>query len=216
MIEIINKRFKELIANGRAYEDILRGEMYVKRDETSKMQQFMLSVVNIIKQVTGESSHYYVECQRVMENPNYQGSMRAEMVRKMYGILSSAKAEWDSGFIKEISYIIAAETFDDFLDHAKSYHKAGKKVEAAVLASAVLEDTIKKICKKNNLPTNLNLEPSVDELVKINILTSVKAKKVKYTASIRNKALHANWDEFDISDVGESIKCTEELIENYI
>lgn len=216
MLEIINSRFEELTNTGSVYNHTLKDQVFVSKNDQAKMQQFALSVVHLIKQLTGQSSHYYIECQRIMDNPNFQTGMKAEMLRKIYGILSSAKSEWDAGFLKEIDYIVAAETFDDFLDHARKYHKAGKKTESAVLASAVLEDTIKKICKKNNTGTSLTLDPSIDELVKAGVFTSVKAKKIKYIAGIRNKALHANWDEFDIKDVGESINCIEELIQNYL
>jgi hypothetical protein len=35
-------------------------------------------------------------------------------------------------------------------------------------------------------------------------------------AGVRNGALHAKWEDFEISDVGKLITATRELIENYL
>lgn len=42
--------------------------------------------------------------------------------------------------------------------------------------------------------------------MKKNVFTSVKSKRIKSFIAITNKALHAQWDELDIRDVGELIK----------
>ncbi|GAI58184.1 unnamed protein product [marine sediment metagenome] len=135
----------------------------------------------------------------------------------MLGLLISAQTDWSEGMLREIEYVIAAETFDDFLDHATSYHRAGKKIEASVLASAVLEDTIKKIAVKNSIETKgKSLDPLIDDLKAAGVFTPVKAKRGKAYAGIRNKADHAEWDEFDIKDVGKMIEGIRELIEEFL
>jgi hypothetical protein len=113
--------------------------------------------------------------------------------------------------------MVAASTFDDFLDHAEVYHKGNKKIEASVLSSAVLEDTIKKICKKHKMETaNKSLEPLIDALIEGSVFTPVKGKRVKGFSAVRNYALHAEWDKFDINDVGSLIKGLRELIADYL
>jgi len=136
---------------------------------------------------------------------------------KVLGLLTSAKQEWDRGLLRQIEYIVTAEAFDDFLDHASLYHKGNKKVEASVLASAVLEDTIKRIAKKNGIDTSgRSLEQLIDELVRANVFTAVKAKRIKGHAGVRNRALHAEWDEFDIREVGYLIEGTRDLIDEFL
>lgn len=61
-----------------------------------------------------------------------------------------------------------------------------------------------------------SLETIIDELTKKNICTPVKAKRIKGYSAIRNKALHAQWNDFDIRDIGELIKGTRELIETFL
>ena len=138
-------------------------------------------------------------------------------VQKIFGLLLAVKDEWDRGLLRKIEYLIVAETFDDFLDYASHYHKGNKKVESSILACVVLEDTLKKIAKKNGISTKgISLEPLIDNLSKAGILTSVKAKRAKGFSGVRNHALHAEWDLFDIKDVGELISGTRELIENFL
>lgn len=60
------------------------------------------------------------------------------------------------------------------------------------------------------------MEPLIESIINADIFTSVKGKRVKAYSGIRNKALHAEWDEFDIRDIGEMIKGIRELIENYL
>jgi hypothetical protein len=52
--------------------------------------------------------------------------------------------------------------------------------------------------------------------VQAGVLTQVKAKRVRSFAGVRNHALHAEWDKFDISDVGAMIKGIRELIEEFL
>ena len=48
------------------------------------------------------------------------------------------------------------------------------------------------------------------------MFTPVKGKRVKGFASVRNHSLHAEWDKFDIQDVGELIKGIRELIDQFL
>ena len=180
-------------------------------------QQWLSSVSNLIHNVAGPDSYFCKECDRLMTGEGAKHSISSLVVQKMFGLLNAAKQEWDHGLLAGIEYIIAGTTFDNFLDHAAKYHRENNKNEASVLASAVLEDTVKKIAQKNGIETSgKTLDPLVDELVKANVFTPVKGKRVKAYAGVRNHALHADWDKFDISDVGQLIEGTRQLIENYL
>lgn len=90
-------------------------------------------------------------------------------------------------------------------------------MESSVLASAVLEDSIKKIARKYSIDSkDKSLEPLIDELKKTWVFSDVKTKRIKFYSGIRNKALHAEWADFDIHDVGEMIKGLHELIEYFL
>ncbi len=235
MKEEVTKRFEVLIVKGRELLGTLGPEVvqidtdgnttvdsesypyWVPKVRIPEFRSWLTSASNLIHFVVSPETHLAKECDRLMADDHLKQGVPSNVLVLMLGLLTGAKDDWDHGLLGKIEYIVAGATFDDFLDHAAEYHRGNKKTEAAVLGSAVLEDTVKKIAQKNGVQTSgKTLDPLVDELVKANVLTPVKGKRVKAYAGVRNHALHAEWDKFDISDVGQLIDGTRELIENYL
>jgi len=192
-------------------------EYWVPQRSVPEFRSWLTSASNLIHFVVPPETHLAKECDRFLADNDLKRGVTSSVLVQMLGLLRGVKDEWDHGLLGRIEYIVAGATFDDFLDYAAEYLKGNKKMESSVLASAVLEDTVKKIAQKNGLATERKtLDPLIDELVKVNAFTPVKAKRVKAYAGVRNHALHADWDKFDISDVGQLIEGTRELIENYL
>lgn len=61
------------------------------------------------------------------------------MVKKMLGLLEAAKEEWEHGLLGRVEYIVAAATFDDFLDHAASYHKGHEGIDRGLPVNTIWE-----------------------------------------------------------------------------
>lgn len=235
MKEDITNRFETLINQGKSLIGALGPELvgisgngqksfshksyefWVPQKSIPEFRSWLTSSSNLIHFVVPSGTHLAKECDNIMADEHLKQGIPSNALVLMLGLLKGIKDEWDHGFLGRIEYIIAGATFDDFLDYADEYHKGNKKNESSVLASAVLEDTVKKIAQKNGLKTaGKTLDPLIDELVKANVFTPVKCKRVKAYAGVRNHALHAEWDKFDISDVGQLIEGTRELIENYL
>lgn len=235
MKEEITKRFEELIQKGNQLLGTLGPkttgfdrngnrrinpdgyEYWVPARRSPEFKSWLTSASNLIHFLVPSESPLAQDCDRLMADEHLKQGVPSNVLVLMLGLLTGVKDEWDNGFLGKIEYIVAGATFDDFLDHAAEYHRGNKKIEAAVLSSAVLEDTVKKIAQKNGIQTGgKTLEPLINALVKANVLTSVKGKRVKAYAGVRNHALHAEWDEFEISDVGDLIHGTRELLENYL
>jgi len=218
----LQQRCGELIAKGNQIVAQIRyfqgrPSYWYRSEEIADIQSWIASVGNFFRLTASPDTYFYQECKRILEDPNLRRGVPFHIVQKLLGLLQSIKIEIERDLLKKAEYIFIATTFDDFLDHALTYHKGGKKIESAVLASAVFEDTIRKISQKNELSEKgKSLETIIDELTKMNIFTPVKAKRIKGYSAIRNKALHAQWDDFDIRDVGELIKGIRELIETYL
>lgn len=222
MQDQIKNRFESLISQGDKLIQKLPPyeggyDFWVENRFISEYHSWLSSVSNLLFVVAMEGSYYFDECNRLMTHKDMKDGIPTGIVTKMYGLLSSAYDEWNHGLLRKIEYVIQAATFDDFLDYAAMYHKGNKKIESSVLASAVLEDTLKKISAKNNLSTSsLSLETIIDNLVKANVLTLVKGKRIKSYSGVRNHALHAEWEKFDIKDVGELINGLRNLIDDYL
>ena len=222
MKEKIIERFDELIAQGHEFVSIIgrdergRPYYYINKNKLPEYQAWLSSSINFIESIVPENSNYSKEYKSIMSVENLQHGIPSHVIQKTLGILISIKNELSKGFLQKIEYIYVAETFDNFLEHADKYHRSNKKIEASVLASFVLEDIMKKIAKKNSIDSNRTLDPIIDDLKKAGVFNTPKAKRIKSYADIRNKAFHANWEEFDVKDIGDMIEGIRLLIEDYL
>src|SRR5262249_110129 len=176
----IEDRFAVLLGQGEHLMQCLPRdqhglEHFVASEDVPTYQAWLTSAANLIRLVARPESHFVTECDRLLTDRSMENGIGTLVIQKMYGLLSSTREEWNHGLLRRVEYIIAAETFDDFLDHAAHYHKGGKVIESAVLASAVLEDTVKKIAARNNVATaGRTLDPLIDELATAGVFTPVK------------------------------------------
>lgn len=104
------------------------------------------------------------------------------------------------------------------MEQAEDCKDKGEKDVAAVVASAVLEDTVKKIAKKHNVTLQKStLDPRIDELAKAGVVTNkAEVKRLKSYATTRNHAFHAEWEHIESKDVDELIKGVRNLIADYL
>ena len=212
MKEVIETRFQELISEGQTLisEDFgTYGQ--VARNQNEKYKRWFFSVLNLLRVILPDINPYVLSASKLaIEDDRF---IQETTVRDMFGVLTSAKEEWDRGLLRRIEYIVAASTFDDFLDHAEACHKSGQKEASGSLVSVVFEDTLKKIATKNSVDSTQDVEQIIHALVKKGVFTDVRSKRMQVASGLRNKALHSEWDQFDLSDVGTSIKIVRDLID---
>lgn len=216
-------RCKELIARGESLgERVPRNNQYghnywFKREDVPDVQAWIASVANLFRISATPDTYFAQEGQRVLEHKDLAAGVPHHTLQKLLGLLYSLLEEAEAGLLKKAEYAFAASTFDDFIDHAAEYHRGNRKIEAAVLVSAVFEDAIRKIADKFMIvQRGEQLDSVIDNLGKKGHITPVKVKRYKGFAALRNNALHAQWDNFDIKDVGAAIAGTRELIEDFL
>lgn len=136
-----------------------------------------------------------------------------EQVGELSAVLEALAKDAKSGLLSSLTDHVRAETFGSFLDHAVAYANDQMKQEAGVIAGVVLEDTIRRICKKRQLPeAGIKLDQLITDLVKAGALSDLKAKRARAAAHVRTKATHAQWDDFDLNDVTSCIAFIREII----
>lgn len=134
----------------------------------------------------------------------------------MIGHLKQFRSAVHGDLLTELHARISASDFDDFLDHALEYHRINRKVESSVIASVVLEDSIKRIAQTRGLKPSRKLEETLNALKSAGIFSANETKKLKYFAGIRNSALHADWDDFNLGDVGNLISGVRDIIDAHL
>lgn len=140
-----------------------------------------------------------------------------QLVGSLTSVLQYVLRDIDNGLLSSFADNIRAELFDDFLDHADEYFKNNMKNEAGVIAGVVFEDSIRKLAEKKSIPqTGINIDQLISGLASKSIISATKAKRYRVAAHVRTKATHAQWSDFELSDVDETIKLTRELLVNYL
>ena len=217
------ERAKQLLERGKQHSmSIKKSDKYGTNywytdDQIPEVHSWFDSVFNLFRLITTPDMHYHEQVIDISKDSDLKHGAPYWAVQKLCGNLTSLIEEIELGLLKKAEYIFTATAFDDFLDHAEHFHKSGKKMESSVLSSIVFEDTLRKISSKYNASNSGDsIETIIDNLTKANAWTSVKAKRIKAHAAVRNKALHANWEEFEHRDVGELIKGVRELLEHYL
>lgn len=219
MAQDLHARCTELIARGEALAGQVRvydgrPNYWFRAEDVPGLQAWIASAANLVRLCATPDTYFLQEATRIVEDKQLSGGVPYHTVQKLLGLMQSLAEEMQHGLMRKAEYIFVASTFDDFLDHASQFHASGKKIESSVLASTVFEDAVRRLATKMAVEqAGRPLDSVIDGLSKCGAVTPVKAKRWKSYAGVRNSALHAQWDDFDIRDVGEMIKGTHEIIE---
>ena len=167
------------------------------------------SAESLIKAVFGEESPYYT---------NFVSARKSCMgyesgVKLLQGLFFSAKEAFEGGYVFNVELTISGEIFGDFVVLAKQSLAEGHKDVAAVLASAALEDALKRYAKVNGL--------NVDGATMAKVIGAIKSKGLVSGASnsildsmlrIRNYTMHAEWEKVNEPDVNSIIGFVEQFL----
>jgi hypothetical protein len=176
---------------------------------------WITEAVNVIEvAIPIENNAYRRRIREIAEHESYTPA------QSMMAIAESLRAllpDIDAGLIANFGNKVRAETFDDFLDHAEAYHREGEKQAAGVLAGVVFEDTIRRICRDQNIPEKgEGLEKLINVLTRKTVITGQQSKQAKVAAHVRTKATHAQWDEYDLGGVAETIQLTRTFLREHL
>jgi hypothetical protein len=145
MDERIIKRFEEMVTLGRQVLATRRAPSpgFLTSDfvDVQQANQWFTSSLSLISRVLGEGSEHYAAMKRQFTDyPKFPN------VEQALGTLLAAQDDVQSGALFRLRSLVAAELFDEFLEQAEALHSAGYVAPAAVIAGAVLEDALRKLC----------------------------------------------------------------------
>jgi hypothetical protein len=198
----VKERIEQLIA---------QAPQLPKADDDGRQTAWLVAAQNAIQSVCPSSSNpYHVRAQHLVD---HSGMFPDLSVLDMAALLSRLLEEIEGGLLTTIENHAIAVTFDDFLDHGAEYLKHGRKNEAAVIAGIVFEDTIRRICRVQEIAENgVALDTLISELTKRDVLSALKAKRARAAAGLRTSAAHARWEQIQLGDVNPVIEFTRELM----
>ena len=216
--EKVISRLTELIDRGLEIEKSKKSPPpnFIGFDSTVDSQaanQWHASAMSILAKAFGKDSEHF----QLFESCCKEGVTYSPL-HKGIGILNAAKEDYEHGYIQDVRNLVAAEVFSDLLEQASELLDAGYHGPAAVLAGAVLEDNLRKLCSLNSvvLPDRPKLDYMNAQLARVNAFNKLTQKRITAIADIRNSAAHGEWSEFQDEDVGDMIKWITNFTENHL
>ncbi len=210
--EKIRNKFDKLISSSATLKLGNRHGQILNDQHSQACKAWLASAHNLAHWVLASSSNpYKTAIDKICSTD--RGLRIPDSVGAVAAMLESLLSDIDNGLISSIENQTRAVVFDDFLDHAKEYAEQNLSKESGVISGVVFEDALRTICRNHDIEEKGHkLDELISVLSKQGIFNETKAKRARVAAHVRTKATHAQWDEFDISDVKTTIEFTEELI----
>ena len=212
----IRQQFNELCSSGNklSKQPLTNTELYACDQYVHQCQAWLAAAQNLTHLIFANTSNpYKTRIDKLCELHTGSGWAFAIAVGSVTAILEQLMDDLDKGLIPSIQNQIKALIFDDFLDQARKLAIDKKLRESGTLTSIIFEDSIRTICRNNDIEERGNkLDDLISQLAKKDVLNVIKAKRARAAAGVRNKCLHAQWNDVDLSDINSTIKFIEQLI----
>lgn len=132
---------------------------------------------------------------------------------KAIGVFKAAREDYEKGFVFSLSQSIAGELFGDFVSLAKRCLVEGQKDPASVLASAALEDALKRYASGSGIDVNdRTMQEVVNALKSKGLVGGAQKTMLDVMPRLRDYAMHGNWDKLKIEDVSSVIAFVEQFL----
>ncbi|MGP0093916.1 MAG: hypothetical protein ACLPKB_28835 [Xanthobacteraceae bacterium] len=213
-IDKVVHRFDELVKSFDGFVEKAQskgGSIVLGEDEVWRS---LISALQTIQVVCSESSPHY-QSFKILVDSHMSGEPLN--LRACIGILHAATDDLESGMLSDLGGLVAAEVFADLLSMASYLLKQGYHLPAAAISGAVLEDTLRQLCKKHKVSwtgdssiTKLNTE-----LYKSRHFDKVQFGNIEAWGKLRNKVDHGDFkDPADVTvgDVKRMIEGVSDLI----
>ena len=121
------------------------------------------------------------------------------------GILRAALEDVEQGYLDTLQQMAAAEVFSDFLDQAEHLLEHGYVAPAASLAGAVLENGLRSLAERHDVPVKPrdNLPALNSKLANKEVYNRLRQKQVSVWTEVRDNADHGHFDKLTETDVLE-------------
>jgi hypothetical protein len=169
-----------------------------------KQLGFRTASLSLIRQLYKENHIFYKDFE---DRVRGQGTHETEIG---INILQSIRHEIENGWLLTIKELVSAEIFSDFLEMSKYLLDNNYKDAAAVMIGSVLEEHLRMLCGKYNVPVTIEksgeqIPKKTDllnsDLVKADVYGVLVQKNITAWLDLRNRAAHGKYDEYKKENV---------------
>ena len=148
------------------------------------------------------------------------GVSNAFNIPLLSGILRALRADYAAGFMQTIQELVHADLFADFYEMSEYLLSEGYKDAAAVMIGGVIEEHLRKLCVKGNIPVQVNGKPKKAdlmnaELAAANIYSKLDQKSLTAWLDLRNRAAHGKYSDYSKDQVSMMITAHREFVSRY-
>lgn len=224
--EAIEKEIDLLVATTQSLSrDAAKSDSALGADRIEEQSSAIARGKQLIRRLYGENSAYESSLSRVLGQTKTFSMMHSnyfEHVSELAGLFKAIQHEVKSGLLTDIRYLIRAEVFADFLEMTEHLLAEDYKDAAAVILGAVLEDSLRKLAVRNNVPIvkadgkELTIDPLNIELCKANVYDGLVKKQVTTWAHLRNDAAHGQFAKYDKTQVQQMLWFVQKFCGDYL
>jgi hypothetical protein len=168
-----------------------------------------------IKRLAPKGSQYRDLLEVTMKEYNVRGPW--SIAEDLEGMVRALRADYTAGYLRSVEELIHADLFADLLEMAGYLLEEGYKDSAAVMAGGVLEEHLRKLCERNNIPTETGgrhkkAETLNAELAGAGVYSKLDQKSVTAWLDLRNKAAHGRYTEYNKEQVDLMVRAIREFV----
>lgn len=180
------------------------------KDDRATVDGCFLGTLTVIESVYGANSPQakaLFEAKKAYTKTQYSTTYElTSLANSLRGTLKNVREELEGGLVRSLATEAAGEVIGDMLALAKAELAAGYANVAAVLASAALEDALKR--KASELGINVegkSLDAVIASLKSKSFFRGAQVPIVGSYVKLRNAAMHAEWEKIQPADVSSLI-----------
>lgn len=191
--------------------------LLISNDDNSNLTQVHFRTITLLENLYGKndirvSTLLKYKEERFDPSPWHDTTIR-NFKKLLVGVLSGIKSDVENNLIQNLEKQTIGSVVADFLELAKISAEEGNKNVAAVLASAALEDSLKRYAILNGMQVEeKDMSEVINSLKSVSLLKGPQASLLTSYTKTRNKAFHAEFDKIEMPEVKSLITFTEEFI----
>jgi hypothetical protein len=200
-------RLTELLTEGRALQLLAKPtlknpELKTIQDQ-ERLQAWISSVQNLVVGLFGEQRAQFKDFAQLKTKKTYYPST----IKEICGFLSGVEDDLKKGILHGFEFIVAGELFENVLEQADHLCDVGHKDAAAVLARAVLENTLKKMAQRAGLSIRRKMAAELNDDLKIaRAIDAARNLEIKGWLNIGNTSAHGDFTTYDAPRVKTAIQ----------
>src|SRR4051812_8722615 len=169
-------------------------------EETSGTTAHIASMVATVDRFTLPGDHYRASAHNLVDQ---YGGTNPYTRDALTGVLRALRADAEADRLESLAEQVRSEVFADYLTMAHELQTSGYKDAAAVIAGSTLEEHLRKLSLKAQLPITtqkgdpLKASSMNDALKQTGVYNAVEHRQVQANLDIRNSAAHGNYADYD-------------------